>query len=98
MNGARVMFEPTAILEVGQWDKDDASKGDYIRVQFNGDQETRRYVLDRKHVKAGDEPKVGTVVSMEAYIVQKAKAINGQNGPRVIQREQVRVVRLDPAA
>jgi hypothetical protein len=94
---ARIMFEATEVLAYGPWDPDNEKMGEFIRVKFDGDQQTRRYTLDKS--LNGDRPNVGEVVSLEAQSVQRLKPYIDRAGEaRNAVREQIRVVGFLPPA
>jgi hypothetical protein len=95
---AKLSFdEATEVLGYGQWNTENPQMGEWVRVKFDGDSQTRRYTLDKS--VNGDRPMAGTLVTLRCESVQRHDAKIGRDGHAYVStREQIRVVALAPVA
>jgi hypothetical protein len=95
---AKITFhEPVEILGYGPWDANNERMGEFVRIKFEGDSESRRYTVDK--AVNGSRPNPGETVNIEAESIQRHKAVIGRDSkPYVVTREQIRVVAFLKAA
>jgi hypothetical protein len=93
---AKLTFDETCeVLGYGPWNKTDPKYGEFVRIKFDSDAESRRYTIPA----TVDRPIAGTRVTLHAESKIRHDAKVGSDGePYVVSREQIRVIALALAA
>jgi hypothetical protein len=89
MNVKEEQHTPCEVVEVGEYDPDKPHYGKFIRVQFDGEEGTRRYTLSRD--LNGDAPKVGAKIRLLLQSYMKPMGARDGSG-RVNWVEKRRVI------